>query len=291
MTHDRYSRNFDLALTGIAPAIWGSTYIVTTELLPGGYPLTAAVLRALPAGLLLLGAVRFLTLGSSSVLVDGATSNADPTSWRRGADLLLFNVFHLPDLIAGAFGLGYGLGRLETPVPFGIAALTPLTVAALVALALVTFDRRKVVALVVVAACFVVPPLMVLQSGHNVVGEIVQPRYLVPLVPLLIGTVLLTRDGDTRVGLTRRHLVLFAVAAAVVNSVGLYAQLHRYVHGLADPAADLDRDRGWWWDVPLTPMGLWALASATGLVLFLLTFLVNFAARWIIGRSERRMAR
>lgn len=30
---------------------------------------------------------------------------------------------------------------------------------------------------------------------------------------------------------------------------------------------------------------------ATGLVLFLLTFLVNFAARWIIGRSERRMAR
>lgn len=30
---------------------------------------------------------------------------------------------------------------------------------------------------------------------------------------------------------------------------------------------------------------------ATGLVLFLLTFLVNFAARWIVGRSERRMAR
>lgn len=30
---------------------------------------------------------------------------------------------------------------------------------------------------------------------------------------------------------------------------------------------------------------------ATGLVLFLLTFLVNFTARWIIGRSERRMAR
>lgn len=30
---------------------------------------------------------------------------------------------------------------------------------------------------------------------------------------------------------------------------------------------------------------------ATGLVLFLLTFLVNFVARWIIGRSERRMAR
>ena len=30
---------------------------------------------------------------------------------------------------------------------------------------------------------------------------------------------------------------------------------------------------------------------ATGLVLFLMTFLVNFTARWIVGRSERRMAR
>jgi phosphate transport system permease protein len=34
-----------------------------------------------------------------------------------------------------------------------------------------------------------------------------------------------------------------------------------------------------------------SLLIATGLVLFLLTFLVNFAARWILGRSERRQAR
>jgi phosphate transport system permease protein len=34
-----------------------------------------------------------------------------------------------------------------------------------------------------------------------------------------------------------------------------------------------------------------SLLIATGLVLFLLTFLVNFLARWILGRSERRQAR
>lgn len=44
----------DLFLTALAPAIWGSTYIVTTEFLPDGYPVTVAMLRALPAGLLLL---------------------------------------------------------------------------------------------------------------------------------------------------------------------------------------------------------------------------------------------
>jgi probable blue pigment (indigoidine) exporter len=41
-------------LTALAPLVWGSTYIVTTELLPPGRPFTAAVLRALPAGLLLV---------------------------------------------------------------------------------------------------------------------------------------------------------------------------------------------------------------------------------------------
>ena len=48
----------DVVLTALAPAIWGSTYIVTTQLLPPGMPLTVAALRALPAGLLLLLIVR-----------------------------------------------------------------------------------------------------------------------------------------------------------------------------------------------------------------------------------------
>jgi probable blue pigment (indigoidine) exporter len=49
--------------TAIAPTIWGSTYYVTTAFLPHGYPLTVAMLRALPAGLLLLAIVRTLPRG------------------------------------------------------------------------------------------------------------------------------------------------------------------------------------------------------------------------------------
>lgn len=52
-----------LALTALAPAIWGSTYVATTELLPAGYPLHVAMLRALPAGLLLLLVFRTLPRG------------------------------------------------------------------------------------------------------------------------------------------------------------------------------------------------------------------------------------
>lgn len=53
----------DILVTAVAPVIWGSTYIVTTELLPQGYPLHVAMLRALPAGLLLLLLVRKLPQG------------------------------------------------------------------------------------------------------------------------------------------------------------------------------------------------------------------------------------
>ncbi|GAB5510148.1 MAG: EamA family transporter [Hyphomicrobiales bacterium] len=48
------SRHIDALLAAMAPIVWGSTYIVTSQMLPDGYPLTNAVLRALPAGLLLV---------------------------------------------------------------------------------------------------------------------------------------------------------------------------------------------------------------------------------------------
>ena len=54
------TRPIDTLLTALAPAIWGSTFLVTTEYLPDGYPVTVSLLRALPAGLLLLLLVRKL---------------------------------------------------------------------------------------------------------------------------------------------------------------------------------------------------------------------------------------
>jgi len=54
MSDQRPSPWLDALTTALGPVIWGSTYIVTTELLPPGRPFTAALLRTLPAGLLLV---------------------------------------------------------------------------------------------------------------------------------------------------------------------------------------------------------------------------------------------
>ncbi|MFF5444626.1 EamA family transporter [Streptomyces sp. NPDC012888] len=53
-----------VALTALAPVSWGSTYYVTTELLPPDRPLFTGVMRALPAGLLLVAAARTLPKGA-----------------------------------------------------------------------------------------------------------------------------------------------------------------------------------------------------------------------------------
>jgi probable blue pigment (indigoidine) exporter len=51
------------ALAALAPLVWGTTYVVTTDFLPGGHPLFAGLARALPAGLVALALGRALPRG------------------------------------------------------------------------------------------------------------------------------------------------------------------------------------------------------------------------------------
>ncbi|MCB1353511.1 MAG: EamA family transporter [Rhodobacteraceae bacterium] len=120
------SRPLDTLLAAVAPVIWGSTYIVTSQMLPPGYPLTDAVLRALPAGLLLLAITRTLPprrwLGKLAVL--GALNFA--IFWAA----LFVSAYRLPGGLAATLGavqplLVLLLARLllETPIrPLGLLA-------------------------------------------------------------------------------------------------------------------------------------------------------------------------
>ena len=93
-------RNADLVLTALAPAIWGSTYVVTTLMLPPDYPLMVAMLRALPAGILLLVWVRALPHGLwwLRVFVLGALNFS--VFWA----LLFVAAYRLPGGVAATLG-------------------------------------------------------------------------------------------------------------------------------------------------------------------------------------------
>jgi probable blue pigment (indigoidine) exporter len=101
------SRTSDLFITALAPLIWGSTYVVTTELLPAGYPITASALRALPAGLLLLVIVRQLPKGEW---------------WWKSA---LLGAFNFTIFQTGLFVSAY---RLPGGVAATVGAIQPLLV-------------------------------------------------------------------------------------------------------------------------------------------------------------------
>ena len=102
----------DLLLTAIAPAIWGSTYLVTTEYLAGFSPLLLALLRALPAGLLLLLWARQWPSGIWwwRVLVLGALNFA--VFW----SLLFVAAYRLPGGVAAT------VGAVQPLIVLGLAA-------------------------------------------------------------------------------------------------------------------------------------------------------------------------
>ena len=54
------NRTAAILATALAPLMWGSTYLVPTEFLPPNRPFAAALIRVLPAGLLLLSWTRRL---------------------------------------------------------------------------------------------------------------------------------------------------------------------------------------------------------------------------------------
>ncbi|SFQ98241.1 EamA family transporter [Poseidonocella sedimentorum] len=119
------SRTTDILLTALAPAIWGSTYLVTTEALPAGYPVTLAALRALPAGLLLLAVTRCLPprawLGRAFLL--GGLNFA--LFWV----LLFVAAYRLPGGVAATLGslqammvIFMARGWLRTPIRAGAVA-------------------------------------------------------------------------------------------------------------------------------------------------------------------------
>lgn len=61
--HSTSPRAAMTAATALAPAVWGTTYLVTTAFLPADHPMFAALMRALPAGILGLLIARRLPHG------------------------------------------------------------------------------------------------------------------------------------------------------------------------------------------------------------------------------------
>jgi len=140
-------------ITALTPIIWGTTYIVTTNLLPPGRPLLAGVLRALPAGLMLLLWFRRLPRGQW---------------WWKSAVLGVVNIggfFAL--LFAAAYLLPGGVAAIVTnTAPLWVIALSP----ALLGTRIQPYQVISALVAVVGVACLVLTPAAALNAGGILAG-------------------------------------------------------------------------------------------------------------------------
>ncbi|MYS92518.1 MULTISPECIES: EamA family transporter [Streptomyces] len=160
-----------ITVTALAPVSWGTTYAVTTEFLPADRPLFTGLMRALPAGLLLLALARVLPRGAW---------------WWKASALGALNIgAFFPLLFLSAYRLPGGMAAV-------VGSAGPLFVAGLAALLLGQRPTRRTLLTGAVAAFGV--SLVVLRAAGTL-DALGLLAALAATVSMSAGTVLTQRWG------------------------------------------------------------------------------------------------
>lgn len=208
-----------------------------------------------------ISAVFYFSSKQSTVFSTGFGENLIASEVRNPLNVLAYNAVEIPKLWVGVFGFEK-LGWLDTSMP-AIVWVTGFSV-----FVFVTFRSSNVISkeqlfsLVIVASFLYFIPMYLLQLGKSLVGEQIQPRYLLPLfviftIVALLGTLNIEKQ------ITRRQSQIIFLLLSMTNSVALYFNTKRYVRGFGqDGSPNLNYDPGWWWNIPIGPMTNWALGSS-----------------------------
>ncbi len=136
-----------VAITAVAPLAWGTTYLVTEEFLPPDRPLFAALMRALPAGLILLALRREFPQGDW---------------WWKALLLGICNIgLFFPLIFLAAYQLPGGLAAtVQATSPLAVMAIAWLVIA----------ERASGTRVVAALVGLLGVSMLVLQSPDGVTG-------------------------------------------------------------------------------------------------------------------------
>ena len=235
------------AAMAIAARVDSAAYVAITAVvvvtLAGWRSSMARPWRTALVGLLALaGALTYLNRGQALTGGDQTLGTAD-----AGAGLLLTNLAYLPVLVQGAVG-GWNLSWNDVLMPPLVPVVGVLVLGALAYRGLLDTWPRKLWATGLALLALVAVPIAYLQSQRLGVGEVVQPRYLLPLLTLLVGVLCLGPRLGTPLRLPRVPAVLLGLGLSVSAVLGYWAYLHRFVAGagvgLFDPAVVTSAEAG-----------------------------------------------
>ena len=233
-----------------------------------------------------IGLVQFATFGAPGGDDGGRMGGAEP-----GLGLFLTNVVYLPVYVIGAVG-GMALGWNDTVLPPLVGVFGLLAVGALMARGLQDVPRPKGIALLVALGATAAVPLVFLQREGLGVGEVVQARYLLPLMLVLMLTLSLrvpysrTTDGGLPLPGVLAWVIGLGVAAAA--SVSLWVHAHRYAAGNERGLFDIDLILEWTGLVPV-PLPVTVGVGVVASVIFVAAALIG--ARADAATTERTDSR
>ncbi len=150
-------------------------------------------------------------------------------------------------------------------MPAIVWALTALALGGVIILGAGDMTAFRGLSLGIAASALLAVPLYMQMVTDKPVGEWVQPRYLLPL--LFSATIVLAvRPGATS-SLQGSRIVVLSLLAATAHTWALHRVIRRSVTGVDDGSLGLNAGSEWWWDVPLNPMTVWVVGSASYAVL------------------------
>lgn len=232
-------------------------------------------LLLLPLLVILLALYLFDYSGQSQVVSTGFGESARASSRSINAiSLLAENIMRLPNLFTGVFG-SWPLGWLDTEIPQTVWFLGTAVFVSVVALSWQGLSKIQMIAHSATLAIISAIPLYILQTSGLVVGEMLQPRYLLPLIVVFASLSLISFNSTDLVG--SRFWRLFVYVAVVASEASsLYLNLARYIQGGLGGAGsaqgfNLNIGPSWWWNTSIQPMTVFLVGSVSfALLIFIL---------------------
>ena len=214
-----------------------------------------AISSALVVVVAVAGAITYLAHGTPAGGAELGQAVQD-----AGLGHLLTNAVYLPLLVQQAVGFG-ALGWNDTVVPPLVPFVGVLGIGALAYAGLAVLTRRKVAALIVATTALVVVPLAFLQKEGLGVGEVVQPRYILPLLALVVAVLGLGPRVAEPLALARVPMAVLAGGLSVAAVLSFWANAHRYFAGSGIGLFDPKVAPAW---VSSAGVPLWLTTLATG---------------------------
>ncbi|KJL24040.1 hypothetical protein RN51_01205 [Microbacterium oxydans] len=231
--------------------------------------------------LIVLAGLFYVTSGQSAATVTGIAAAARPLTTSEH----VANLLNVPNLWAGALG-GWGLGWLDTLLPAAVPTIGLLVVGGVLLVGMAEITWRRALTFIAALAAFWIVPFALLATSNAVVGTQVQPRYIMPLLIILLA-VAAASPATERIW-TGARVALMGAALAFTASISLHYNIRRYTTGHDIAGIDPGREAEWWWPVAPSPFAVWVGGTIAFTVLLGIFWIMT--VRPDLFRAERTVS-